>query len=130
MPEVELVAQAVFADQAFVHHLAQQPFGGAFQQVAVLQQQAVGLTVLPVCRLSEGHQHLLEGRQLCIAWLPKQRDQQHTLQPIDRQVLQSRIAASATVEQPAGFRWGGVQGGQQVLVQRGDGCGVHGFGSA
>ncbi|MNQ96034.1 hypothetical protein D3C85_1116230 [compost metagenome] len=124
--QVQLEAQAAFRDQAFVHFLAQQPLGGAFQQVAVLQQQAVCAALLPGRRLAQGQEHILEHRKLVGLRLTKQRHQQHALQPIDGDLFQVWPAAAAAMEQAPGFCGGGAQGVVEIKLQCGEGVGGHG----
>jgi len=120
--EVELVAQPVLVDDLVRAGLAQQPVARAVRQVTMLDQHRHVARRQPA-------QHVLQRRELPLGRLAEQPHQQHTLKPVHGDLLQSRPAAPATVEQPPGFTRRRVQGGAQVLMQGVDGSG-HGRCSA
>ncbi|MCY1398789.1 hypothetical protein D9M71_138300 [compost metagenome] len=127
--QVHPVLQATLGDGHFFDDFAQQPFGGALQQVAMLQQQRMGAGFCPLFRLSDCHQPLFQVLQLRRLRLLEQRHQHHALQPVHGHLLQPRPAAATAVEQATGFGGGGREGGQQVLVEGGEGFRVHRVGS-
>ncbi|MNR19835.1 hypothetical protein D3C85_1366480 [compost metagenome] len=127
--QVYPVLQATLGDGHFLDDVPEQPLSGALQQVAVLQQQRVSTGFCPLLRLGDRHQHLLQVFQLRGFRFLEQRHQHHALQPVHGHLLQPRPAAATAVEQAAGFDGGGRQGGQQVLVEGGEGFRVHRVGS-
>ncbi|MNE82109.1 hypothetical protein D3C80_1788040 [compost metagenome] len=71
LAQVQLEAQAAFADHAFIHRLAPEQLDRAFQQVAMLQQQRASATALPRWRFREAQQHGPQHSEFVFAHLAK-----------------------------------------------------------
>ncbi len=126
--QIQLVAQVVLADGPFGRQLAEQCFGRRLRQIAMLQQKVLYLALPPDRGFGQRQQHPLQCFQLRRAGVPEQRHQQHTLQPVDGHLFQPRIAAAASVKQPARLIGCGGQGGEQVSFEDSEGSVGHGAG--
>ncbi len=127
-PQIQLVVQAVLTDPPLRGHVAEQCLGRRLRQVAVLQQEVLNLPLLPCRGLSQRPQHPLQRLQLRRTGIAKQRHQQHTLQPVDSQLFQPRIAAAPPVKQPPCLLGRSGQGVEQVSFEDREGGGGHGVG--
>ncbi|MNE00337.1 hypothetical protein D3C80_927450 [compost metagenome] len=128
LAQVELEAQSAFADHALVHRFAPDQLDGAFQQVTVLQQQALRLAATPGRRVCQGHEHGLQCGQFGFARFAEQGHQQYALEPVGGDLFEPRPALPAAMEQAADLVWRVVQGGGQLPFESGDGVEVHGGG--
>ncbi|MNG99379.1 hypothetical protein D3C79_585450 [compost metagenome] len=118
--QVQQVGQAVLDHFALLARLAQQPLARAVGQVAVLDDDRLPR---PLRTRGQAAQHGFQFGELAFGRLTEQGDRQHALQPVDGDLLQALPAAAAAVKQAAGFLWGRVEGGKQVLLK-----GVYGRG--
>ncbi|MNS39348.1 hypothetical protein D3C72_716260 [compost metagenome] len=124
-PQVDAVLQAALDDAHFFDFIAQQPFGSALWQVAMLDQQRVRARLFPFGGICETQQQRFEIVQLLRRRFLEQRHQHHALQPVHGQLLQPGPAATAPVEQATGFARCSREGRQQMGVEGGEGFRVH-----
>ncbi|MDT4877347.1 hypothetical protein FQZ97_1128600 [compost metagenome] len=95
----------------------------------MLQQQGSRAAALPGGRFGQARQHRFQRVQLRFRHFAEQRHQHHALQPVHRDMLQTRPAPPTAMENAPYLARRVVQVGGQLLFQGGDGVEVHGGGS-